>query len=204
MRRVYFLINLDLMQENIRILAICGSTRKQSFNSRLLAYCIELIQQQNMPVTLLQLQDYPLPLYNGDLEEAEGIPQSALAIKQLMREHQGFLIASPEYNGSITPMLKNVLDWASRAEPEEAPLSSYRGKTAALISASPGALGGLRAMVHLRDIMKNLGCITIPEQLNLGSAHKAFDNQGTLLDGTQNQRAQMLCEKLIEITRKLN
>ena len=105
-------------------------------------------------VTLIDLRDLPLPLFDGDLEDKQGLPENAKKLKALLRAHDGLLISSPEYNSSITGVLKNAIDWASRAETDdEPPLVCFRGKVAALLSASPGALGGLRGLVHLRAIL---------------------------------------------------
>jgi NAD(P)H-dependent FMN reductase len=113
------------------------------------------------------------------------------------------VIASPEYNGSVTPVLKNALDWVSRSAPNEPPLAAYRGKVAALVSASPGALGGLRGLGHLRDILGNIGVIVLPDQVAVPKAHEAFAADGSLLDARQQARVQQLGKGLAETVRKL-
>ena len=133
-------------------------------------------------MTLLDLRDYPMPLYDGDLEEASGIPEPARRFKQVLIEHDGFLIASPEYNSSISPALKNAIDWASRPVPGEPALVAYQGKTAGLMAASPGALGGLRGLVHVRAILGNIGVLVIPEQIAVSSASRCV-RRGRLPQG---------------------
>ncbi len=165
------------------ILAFAGSTRAGSFNKKLIRVAAAAAREAGAEVTLIDLRDLPLPLFDGDLEDAGGLPENAIKLKALLRAHDGFLISSPEYNSSITGVLKNAIDWASRAETDDEPsLVAFRGKAAALLSASPGALGGLRGLVHLRAILGNIGVIVLPDQLALGSAHEAFDEFGALKD----------------------
>lgn len=166
-----------------KILAFAGSSRTHSLNKKLVRYAAEMAKSDGVEITTIDLRDYPLPLFDGDLEEREGLPENAKKLKAMFREHDGLLIASPEYNSSVTAVLKNALDWVSRAESEdEPPLVAFRGKVAALMSASPGALGGLRGLVHLRAILGNLGVIVLPEQVAVPKAHEAFDEQGSLKD----------------------
>lgn len=164
-----------------KILAFAGSTRTDSLNKKLARAAAQIARDAGAEVTFVDLRDLALPLYDGDLEAASGLPEGARKLKTLLRESDGLLIASPEYNSSITAVLKNAIDWASRAESDdEPPLVAYRGKAAALLSASPGALGGLRGLVHLRAILGNIGVIVLPDQAALGKAHEAFNEDGTL------------------------
>jgi chromate reductase len=166
-----------------RILAFAGSARRDSFNKRLLALAVAGARNVGAEVTLLDLRDLPLPLYDGDLEAEQGLPANARQLKTLMKEHQGLLLACPEYNSSITPLLKNALDWASRPESkDEASLIAYRGKVAGLVAASPGALGGLRGLRHVREILSNISVLVIPQQFALIKAHEAFDAAGACKD----------------------
>ena len=128
-----------------RILAFAGSARRDSLNKKLLQVAVAGARAAGAEVTVLDLRDLPLPLYDGDLEAAEGLPANARALKQQLRAHAGLLLACPEYNSSVTPLLKNAIDWASRAEPGEAPLACFEGKVAGLVSASPGALAACAA-----------------------------------------------------------
>ena len=148
-----------------RILAFGGSLRRDSYNQKLVAIAAAGARAAGAEVTLITLRDFPLPLYDQELEDAEGLPPAAKKLKQLFREHHGLLIASPEYNSSITGTLKNTLDWVSRVETEsEPPLEAFAGKTAILCAASPGAWGGLRGLVHLRAILGNIGVTVLPDR----------------------------------------
>ena len=140
-----------------------------------------------------------MPLYDGDLEESGGIPEKAKAFKELMKSHHGFLIASPEYNSFFPPLLKNLIDWASRKEVGELPLECFRGKTAALLAASPGALGGLRGLLMLRQQLSNLGVYLVPDVLALPQAHTLFENPASL-DPAQQARMEGVGSTLAQFT----
>ena len=144
-----------------------------------------------------------MPLYDGDLEAKEGLPANARKLKELMKTHPGFLLSCPEYNSSITGVLKNAIDWASREEPGEAPLVCFRGKTAALMSASPGGLGGLRGLVTVRSILGNIGVLVIPDQVAVPKAHEAFGPDGALKDPKQQASVERLGRSLADILLKL-
>lgn len=186
-----------------KILAFAGSTRTASFNKQLTRFAADAARAAGVEVTVVDLRDYPLPLFDGDLEEQQGLPENARKLKALFREHDGFLIASPEYNSSISAVLKNALDWVSRAETDDEPaLVAYRGKAAALVSASPGALGGLRGLVHLRSILGNMGVIVLPEQVAVPKAHEAFDADGRLKDERFAKQVTEVARKLAEFLKK--
>jgi chromate reductase, NAD(P)H dehydrogenase (quinone) len=186
-----------------KILAFSGSARAGSFNKMLIAIGVDAARAAGAEVTLLDFRELPLPLYDGDLEEAQGLPDNAKKLKALMREHDGFLISAPEYNSSITPLLKNAIDWASRQESDSEPaLVCYRGKTAALLSASPGGLGGIRGLVHVRSILGNIGVYVLPDQVSISSAHEAFEN-GKLKDPRKAKQVDKLAQGLVEMTKKL-
>src|SRR5262245_14759187 len=129
-----------------RILAFAGATRTESFNKKLVKVVAGQVKDAGADVTTIDLRDYPMPLYDGDLEEQQGLPENAKKLKDLFKSHHGFLISAPEYNSSITGVLKNTIDWVSRPLPGEKRLEAYVGKTALLVAASPGALGGLRGL----------------------------------------------------------
>ncbi len=186
-----------------RILAFAGSTRRESFNGRLLQIAAQGAQDAGADVTHVDLRDYPLPLFDQDLEREQGTPVNATRLKQLFVEHQGLLIAAPEYNSSITPLLKNTIDWVSRRADGEPPLAAYQGKVAALLSASPGALGGLRGLVHVRAILGNIGVVVLPDQLAIPRAHEAFADDGSLKDEKKQQAAQGIGRKLAEFLARL-
>ena len=186
-----------------KILAFAGSTREGSYNKLLVRIAAQGARTAGAEVTLLDLRDLPLPLYDGDLETQEGLPPNARKFKALMLAHQGLLIASPEYNSSVSALLKNALDWASRPLPDEKPLACFTGKTAALMSASPGALGGLRGLVHLRAILGNIQVLVLPEQRAVSLAREAFLPDGTLKDPKQQAGIEELGGKLAALLIKL-
>ena len=155
-------------------------------------------------MTLIDLRDYPLPLYDGDLEEREGLPANGRKLKDLFLAHQGLLISAPEYNSSITAVLKNTIDWVSRPVPGEAPLNCFDGKVVALMSASPGALGGLRGLVHVRAILQNIRVLTIPEQVTVSNASEAFAADGSLKDAKQQAAVEALGAKLTHFLSRLH
>ncbi len=184
-----------------KILAFAGSTRKESFNKKLAQAAAELARKAGAEVTYIDLNDYPLPLYDGDLEESEGLPEAAAKLKRLMADHDGLLLASPEYNGSVTGVLKNTIDWLSRPGAVEG--SVFHGKTALLLSASPGGLGGLRGLVHVRAILTNLGVLVLPGQHAIGGAHKEFNEAGQLANQELQSKVEGLVESLVETTQRL-
>jgi chromate reductase, NAD(P)H dehydrogenase (quinone) len=185
-----------------RILAFSGSARQASFNQRLAEYAADVAAGFGAEVTLINLRDFPMPLMNQDLERESGVPAEALRLKQLLREHDGLLIAAPEYNSSVTPLLKNALDWVSRRVGEEPPMAAYRNKTAALLSASPGRLGGLRGLMHLRPILNNLGVLVLPGQVSVASAGDAFNAEGELVDAYHVKSVAELVERLVWTLRR--
>ena len=172
-----------------RILAFSGSTRAGSFNKQLIKIAADGARSAGAQVTVIDLRDFAMPLYDGDLENETGLPENAKKFKNLLREHDGLLISSPEYNSSISAVLKNAIDWASRAESDDEPaLVAFRGKVAAIMSASPGGLGGLRGLVHLRSILGNIGIIVLPDQVSVSSAHEALDESGKLKDARKSKQ----------------
>ncbi|HSS64117.1 MAG TPA: NAD(P)H-dependent oxidoreductase [Gammaproteobacteria bacterium] len=176
------------MTEKATILAFAGSTRRESWNKKLIRLAAGAAETAGAEVSLVDLADYRMPLYDGDLEKEAGIPEYGLKFKELMKEHDGFLISCPEYNSSISGVLKNTIDWASRQAEGEKPLECFKGKVVTLMSASPGRLGGLRGLVHVRAILGNIGCIVLPEQVAVPSAGDAFADDGQLKDESQNKR----------------
>jgi chromate reductase len=194
------------MTQPTKILAFAGSARKGSFNHQLVRIAAAGAKSAGAEVTVIDFNDYPMPLYDQDLEAEKGLPDSVLAFKTLLKSHQGFLIACPEYNSSITPLLKNAIDWASRSEPGEPPLAltCFKGKVAGIMATSPGGLGGLRGLVHVRDILENIGVIVIPEQKTLPGCYQAFNEQGQLNDPDQQDSVMTIGRRLTEVATKLN
>jgi chromate reductase, NAD(P)H dehydrogenase (quinone) len=189
---------------NSKIVALAGSTRSGSFNKKLIALAADAARAEGADVTVVDLRDLALPLFDEDLEAASGLPAGAKKFKTLLLESDGFIIASPEYNSSITPVLKNAVDWASRAESEgEPPLAAYRGKVAALCSASPGALGGIRGLVTLRSILGNIGVVVLPDQVCISAAHEAFDDSGKLKDERKTKQITALAKSLVNLVEKV-
>ena len=151
-----------------KIVAFAGSLRTGSFNKKLLAIAVDAARAAGAEVTVVDLRELALPLFDQDIEDATGLPAGAKRFKALLVASDGFLIASPEYNSSITGALKNAIDWASRSETDDEPsLIAFRGKAAALCSASPGALGGLRGLVTVRSILGNIGVHVLPDQVSI-------------------------------------
>jgi chromate reductase, NAD(P)H dehydrogenase (quinone) len=187
-----------------KILAFAGSARKDSFNKKLVKIAVEGAKAAAADVTYLDFRDLPLPLYDEDLEKESGLPENVLKLKALMKEHHGFLIACPEYNSSITPLLKNAIDWASRPEPNEPSLVCFQDKVAGLISTSPGALGGLRGLFHVRSILSSIGVLVLADQKAIGNAYQAFDEQGNLKDESQQTAILQLGSKVATVIAKLN
>ncbi|HIK33368.1 MAG TPA: NAD(P)H-dependent oxidoreductase [Oscillatoriales cyanobacterium M59_W2019_021] len=194
------------MSQPIKILAFAGSTRIESFNKKLVKIAAEGAKAAGAEVTYIDLLDYPMPLYNQDLETQEGLPDTVFQFKALLKSHQGFLISCPEYNGSITPLLKNAIDWASRSQPGEPPLAltCFQGKVAALLATSPGGLGGMRGLVHVRAILEGIGVLVIPDQKAIPGAIQAFDEGGQLVDAGQMAAVHSIAQKLVRVTTKLN
>jgi chromate reductase len=166
-----------------RILAFSGSLRAESFNHKLAAIAARGARGAGARVTLIRLRDFPLPLFDQDLEDAKGMPENAARLKALFAGHDGLLIASPEYNSGISAALKNTIDWVSRAtSADEPPLSVLRGKTSAILAASPGGLGGSRGLVQLRTLLENISITVIPEQVAIPRIHEVMDEDGELGD----------------------
>jgi chromate reductase len=187
-----------------KILALAGSVRNDSFNKLLLRIAAAGATDAGGAVTLVDLKEYPLPLFDQDLESESGVPANGQALQKLFVEHQALLIASPEYNSTITPLLKNTIDWVSRPSPAAAGLAAFKGKIATLVSASPGALGGLRGLVTVRAMLGNIGVTVLPEQIAVPKANEAFNPDGSLKDAKLQASVQGLGKGLVEFVRKVN
>lgn len=171
----------------MRLLFFAGSTREGSYNKKL-AWLARLIASANgIEGVFVDLKDYPMPLYNGDLEAEQGPPLKAQEFKALLGEYQGVFIASPEYNSSVTPLLKNTLDWVTRVRAKgETGLEVYKTRVFAISGASPGYYGTMRSLLHLRQILEvGIGATVIPQQLALPRAGDAFLEDGSLKDKAQ-------------------
>lgn len=163
-----------------RILAFAGALRTQSWNKKLIREGVKAAEAAGAEVTLIDLRDYPMPLYDGDIEAAQGLPPHARELKALMVARDGFLLSCPEYNSSITAVLKNTIDWISRPQPNEPRAYAFKGKVCALLAASPGNLGGVRALLTVRQVLNTLGVLVLPTQFALAHAAAAFNEDGRL------------------------
>lgn len=185
-----------------RILAFAGSLRKDSLNKKLVKVAAQGAREAGAQVTLMDLKDFPLPVYDGDDEAASGLPENARKLKQLFLEHDGLLISSPEYNAGYPGGLKNMLDWVSRPLPGEKPGAPFAGKVAAIMAASPGALGGMRVLTQLRMLLSTT-MLVLPEQLALSQAHEAFTPDGDLKDEARRNSVRAIGRKLAEMLARL-
>lgn len=188
-----------------KILAFAGSTRIDSYNKKLVQVAANGARAAGAEVTYIDLRDYAMPLFDEDLEKAEGMPANARKFKDLMVQHDGFLIASPEYNSSITAVLKNAIDWASRPSEGEPPLGlvAFAGKVASIMAASPGGFGGLRGLVHLRSILGNIRVIVLPDQVAVSKAYEVFNADGTMKDPNQQESIEKLGANVANVVAKL-
>jgi chromate reductase len=179
------------MPTPVRILAFSGSARLESLNRKFLAFAVQALKDLGCGVTVADLNDYVLPLYHGDLEDMSGVPENAKRLIALIVSHQGLLVASPEYNSMITPLLKNTIDWCTREDD-----NPFTGKPAAVISASPGPLGGARSLIMAQALLLRVGCQIVPGQVFLPHASGAFDSGGRLTDERAQKSAKELMERL--------
>ena len=187
-----------------KILVFSGSVRFKSYNKALAALGATAISKAGGEATLIDLHDYPMPIYDGDLEAAEGVPATAMALKAMFKAHHGFLIASPENNASVSSLLKNTLDWVSRAVPGETGKVPYSGKVAGLVSAAAGAPGGIRGLQQLRQILTSLEVIVLPQQLGIARVAEAFDADGKLKDAAHQKILEAVSARLVEVAGRLN
>ena len=188
----------------VRLLAFSGSLRAGSLNTQLVRVAAEGARAVGAPVTVIALRDYPLPLYDADEEAQQGLPANARALKALFMAHHGLLIACPEYNGSLTAVIKNVLDWVSRPDGTQPGVLPYEGKVAGLLSASPGNLGGLRAQDAVRQVLVQLGTLVVSRRLAVPRAHEAFDPDGRLKDPRQEAGVHGVAEEVVRVARGLH
>lgn len=181
-----------------RILVLPGSNRTGSFNASLAAAVSVELAQQGADVTRISLVDYPLPIVDENLKNESGIPDNAMKLGRLIAAHQGVFLCCPEYNSSIPPLLKNMIDWVSLiARDGEQPLKPWAGRYVALGSASNGKLGGIRGLYHVRSVMVNVGTQVISEQCAVSGAAEAFEADGRLKDERSNAMLASTCKSLI-------
>ena len=181
--------------QKIRMVALAGSTRRGSLNQQLVAEVAR--RTAHAEVQVLNLNHYPLPLYDGDLEGSRGVPETAQELARILATGDALVIASPEYNASMSAVLKNVLDWVSRVG------RVFEGKPVMLLSASPGSLGGLQGLGHLRAVFTALGALVLPGQRAVAKAHEAFDSEGRLLDEQLGSDLDRLTSELVRVAGRL-
>jgi len=191
----------------MKLLVFAGSTRQQSFNRRLAAVAAQIGRDAGAAVSHIELADYDVPMYNADLE-ARGTPADVVRLKQLMYEHPAWIICSPEYNGSYTALLKNTIDWASspiKSDPGWTDgFKSFRGKVVGMLSASNGALGGLRSQSHLAPLLLNAQCWLAPKAFALGRAGEAFDAEGGLKDEGHRNNVRAVVDQVLWAAQRLH
>ena len=190
----------------MKLLIFAGSTRLNSFNRKLAHIAAALARASGAEVSHIELADFDIPMYNADLE-AKGTPADVMRLKQLMYEHPAWIICSPEYNGSYTALLKNTIDWASspvKSDPDWIDgFKSFSGKVVGVLSASPGALGGLRSQSHLVPLLLNAQCWVAPRTFALARAGEAFDAAGRLLDDSHRDNVQAVIDQVLFAARRL-
>ncbi len=191
------------MPDKPRILVFAGSAREASLNKKLARVAAKAVNEQGGEATYIDLRDYPMPIYEGDLEEREGMPPKARELRELFVSHPAFLIVSPENNGSIPSLLKNAIDWLSRDTEGRSGLEPYRGKIVALMAASPGAFGGVMALGHLRQSLVKLFAHVISDQFPLPKADQAFAEDGSLTQSWQQKSVQNVVRQLVETTKRM-
>ena len=186
------------MTAPVRLLFFAGSARAGSYNKKVARLGAMIAEANGIPATFVDLGDYPMPLYNADLEAAEGQPENAKKLAAVMQAHSGIFIVSPEYNASITPLLKNTLDWVSHVRAEgDPPGQVYKTRVFALASASTGGMGGLRSLTTVRQVLElGLGALVLPDQFAVPRANDAFGEDGHLKNKESQENFKALIQKL--------
>lgn len=189
-----------------KLLFFAGSAREDSYNKKLARLAAHIADANGIAATLADLGDYPMPIYDRDVEIRDGVPENARKLKSLMLVHEGIFIAAPEYNASITPLLKNTLDWVSRVREEgEPPLQVFKTRVFAIASASPGRFGGVRGLITLRQVLAvGLQALVIAEQVSVANAADAFDEKGHLKDKSQQEQVKTVVSKLARAAKVLH
>jgi chromate reductase len=181
-----------------KILAFAGSGRKNSYNFSIAKCAAKGADIDGLDVTIIDMSEFDMPIFNEDLEAEIGLPANAKKFKQLLIDCDGFIIASPEYNSGYSALLKNAIDWASRMEEGEKPLQAFRGKYAAIIASSPGGLGGIRGLVSLRMLLGNLGITVLPNQLAVSGINQLVDENHQVSDKKTQENLHAIGRSLAE------
>lgn len=187
-----------------KILAFAASLRAASWNRKLVRVAAAGAEAAGAEVTILDLKQYPVPVYDGDLEAAEGLPANVHKLKDVFKAHDGFLVSSPEYNASFPGMLKNLTDWLSRPRDGEKPFEIFANKPVAAMATSPGPIGGVRMLASLRAHFLHLQMIVIPQTYGLGKAAEAFDEAGNLKDPKIDATVKALGARVAELATRLS
>lgn len=191
------------MTKKIKIVAFAGSLREHSYSKRVVKTAIKGAESAGAEVTYIDLRDFPMPIYNADDHEKNGFGENALKFQKLLQAHDGFLIASPEYNGSMSGALKNAIDWASRASDEYKMGEVFKGKVAAIMTESPGVFGGIRCLGHLRGVLSILLVNVLPSEIAVGKVHEMFDgNDETMKDAKMKKILEDLGASLTDMLKK--
>lgn len=178
----------------VKIIVLAGSVRKESMNQKI-ASAASSHAKSMIEVEYINLKDYPMPIYDGDIEMNEGVPISVKKLRKKFIKSNGFIIASPEYNSSISPLLKNVIDWLSRKDGDDENLAAFTSKIALLISASPGKLRGIRGLTCIRSILQNIGVVVFPEMLAIQLSKDHFNKDGSLVEGSEKTNLEEIVQK---------
>jgi chromate reductase len=186
------------MTTTAKLLFFAGSQRAGSYNKQLSRLAHHISEANGITSTFVDLADYPMPLYDGDIEATDGPPETSRKLLALFKQHQGILVTCPEYNASITPLLKNTLDWMSRGKFDDAPAALvFKTRVFALSSASPGGMGGLRSLNAVRTVLElGLGALVLPDQFAVPRAADAFDDHGHLKNKDSQEQLKSLIRKL--------
>ncbi len=194
------------MPHSIKLLFLAGSAREGSLNKKLSRLGCEIATANGLHATFADLGDYPMPLYDGDVESKSGVPDNAQKLKALLSIHEGVFIAAPEYNASITPLLKNTLDWISRVKTDgEAPLHVFKSRVFALGAASPSGFGGMRGLIATRQVLElGLSALVLPDQIAIPKAVDAFEDNGHLKDKAQQTMLKGVVERLARAAKVLH
>ena len=189
-----------------RILGIAGSTRQESLNRRLVHVALSGADSAGAEVEHLDLRDLEIPLYDEIHERDNGMPEGVRRLREALKRSHGVVVASPEYNGSMTAVLKNAIDWTTRPDPdspEDPPLVAWRGKVAGLLSTSPGGLGGIRGLVHARAVLSHVGCHVVPQEAAIPFGHDAFHDDGSILDDKRHSLVQSVGQAVAALAARL-
>lgn len=187
-----------LLTAETKMLAFAGSTREDSSNKKLVAEAVRIASQLGIQATLIDLKDFPIPFYDADREK-KGMPKNAIRLRKLLIESDVIVISSPEYNSSVSAVLKNAIDWASRNEKGGSSRDAFKGKKVILMGASPGKGGAARGLKHLQAIIEDIGGqgTVVSKQITLADSYNAFDSEGKLMDAEKENEIRLLLQEVL-------